>query len=116
MVKCVIFISDSFIWLVHMNDEILQLSQKLIKDFILGKMEYKEAMETAGLQSLCARRNDACVKFIDKARISSPLNRIIPSPILSQQTYDLRNSRPRPLLGRTNRFNDFITLKFQHVI
>ena len=56
MVKCVIFISDSFIWLVHMNDEILQLSQKLIKDFILGKMEYKEAMETAGLQSLCARK------------------------------------------------------------
>ena len=34
MVKRVIFISDSFIWLVHMNDEILQLSQKLIKDFI----------------------------------------------------------------------------------
>ena len=38
------------------------------------------------------------------------------SPIPSQQTYDLRNSRPRPLLGRTNRFNDFIILKFQHVI
>ena len=34
MVKRVIFISDSFIWLVHMNDEILQLSQNLIKDFI----------------------------------------------------------------------------------
>ena len=27
MVKHVIFISDSFIWLVHMNDEILQLSK-----------------------------------------------------------------------------------------
>ena len=50
---------------------------------IFGKMEYKEAMETAGLQSLCARRSDACVKFIGKARTSSPLNRIIPCPIPS---------------------------------
>ena len=94
----------------------LEAVQKKALYIIFGKLEYKEAMVTAGLQSLCARRNDACVKFIGKARISSPLNRIIPSPILSQQTYDLRNSRPRPLLGRTNRFNDFITLKFQHVI
>ena len=96
--------------------DMLDAMQKKALYIIFGKMEYKEAMETAGLQSLCARRNDACVKFIGKARTSSPLNRIIPSPIPSQQTYDLRNSRPRPLLGRTNRFNDFITLKFQHVI
>ena len=34
MVKHVIFISDSLKSLVHMNDEILQLSQKLIKNFI----------------------------------------------------------------------------------
>ena len=96
--------------------DMLEAVQKKALYIIFGKMEYKEAMETAGLQSLCARRNDACVKFIGKARNCSPLNRIIPSPILSQQTYDLCNSRPRPLLGRTNRFNDFITLKFQHVI
>ena len=100
---------------IYLQD-MLEAVQKKALYIIFGKMEYKEAMETAGLQSLCARRNDACVKFIGKARISSPLNRIIPSPILSQQTYDLRNSRPRPVLGRTNRFNDFITLKFQHVI
>ena len=100
---------------IYLQD-MLEAVQKKALYIIFGKMEYKEAMVTAGLQSLCARRNDACVKFIGKARISSPLNRIIPSPILSQQTYDLHNSRPRPLLGRTNRFNDFITLKFQHVI
>ena len=100
---------------IYLQD-MLEAVQKKALYIIFGKMEYKEAMETAGLQSLCARRNDACVKFIAKARISSPLNRIIPSPILSKQTYDLRNSRPRPLLGRTNRFNDFITLKLQHII
>ena len=100
---------------IYLQD-MLEAVQKKALYIIFGKMEYKEAMVTAGLQSLCARRNDACVKFIGKARISSPLNRISPSPILSQQTYDLRNSRLRPLLGRTSRFNDFITLKFQHVI
>ena len=34
MVKHVIFISHSFKWLVHMNDEILQLSQNWQKKFI----------------------------------------------------------------------------------
>ena len=100
---------------IYLQD-MLEAVQKKALYIIFDKMEYKEAMETAGLQSLCPRRNDACVKFIGKARTSCPLNRIILSPIPSQQTYDLRNSRPRPLLGRTNRFNDFITLKFQHVI
>ena len=101
--------------LIYLQD-MLEAVQKKALYIIFGKMEYKEAMETAGLQSLCAKRNDACVKSIGKARTSSPLNRIIPSPIPSQLTYDLHNSRPRPLLGRTNRFNDFIKLKFQHVI
>ena len=100
---------------IYLHD-VLEAVQKKALYIIFGKMEYKEAMETAGLQSLCARRNDACVKFIGKPRTSSPLNRIIPSPIPSQQTYDLRNSRPRLLLGRRKRFNDIITLKFQHVI
>ncbi|XP_015749855.1 PREDICTED: uncharacterized protein LOC107329704 [Acropora digitifera] len=98
---------------IYLQD-MLKVVQKKALYIIFGKME--EAMETDGLQSLCARRNDACVKFIGKDHTSSPLNRIIPSPIPSQQTYDLRNSHPRPLLGRTNRFNDFITFKFQHVI
>ena len=100
---------------IYLQD-MLEAVQKEALCIIFGKMKFKEAMETTGFQSLCARRNDACVKFINKARTSSPLNRIIPSPNPSQQTYDPRNSRPRPLLGRTNRFNDFITLKFQHVI
>ena len=62
----------------------LEAVQKKALYIIFGEMEYKEAMETAGLQSLCTRRNDACVKFIGIARNRSPLNRIIPSPILSQ--------------------------------
>ena len=61
---------------IYLQD-MLEAVQKKALYIIFGKMEYKEAMETAGLQSLCARRNDACVKFIGKARISSPLNRII---------------------------------------
>ena len=108
----------SLVWAVlpiYLQDMLEAVMKKALY-IIFGKMEYKEAMETAGLQSLCARRNDACVKFISKARTSSPLNRIIPSSIPSQQTYDLCDSRPRPLLERTNRFNDFLTLKFQHVI
>ena len=52
---------------IYLQD-MLEAVQKKALYIIFGKMESKEAMETDGLQSLCARRNDACVKFIGKAR------------------------------------------------
>ena len=49
---------------IYLQDMLKAVQKKGPLYIIFGKMEYKEAMETAGLQSLCARRNDACVKFI----------------------------------------------------
>ena len=96
--------------------DLLEAVQKKALYIIFGRMECNEAMETAGLQTLSARRDVACEKFIAKARLCPPLNNIIPIPIPSRQTFNLRACRPRPQLGRTNRLNDFVTIKYQHVI
>ena len=76
--------------------DLLEAVQKKALYLIFGRMEYNEAMETAGLQTLCASRDVACEKFIAKARLCPPLKNIIPIPIPSRQTYTLRACRPRP--------------------
>ena len=96
-------------------DDLLESVQKKAFYIIFGHRDYVKAMETAGLQTLSDRRDEACRQFIAKARQSPPLKAMIPSPSTRLPIYNLRVNRPSLQLGRTNRFNNLVTVKYQHV-
>ena len=96
-------------------DDLLESVQKKAFYIIFGHKDYVKAMETAGLQTLSDRRDEACRQFIAKARQSPPLKAMIPSPSTRRPIYNLRVNRPSLQLSHTNRFNNLVTVKYQHV-
>ena len=45
-----------------------------------------------------------------------PLMNVIASPKYHECEYPLCSCHQRPVLGRTNRLNDFVTLKYEHIV
>ena len=78
---------------------------------IFGKPEYADAMAMTSLDTLKARRVAACQRFILNARQHPPLMDVIPSPTYHECECFLRSRNMRPVLGRTNRLNDFVIVK-----
>ena len=56
------------------------------------------------------RRVAACQRLIINERQHPPIMNTIPSPTYNECEYFLRSRNPRPVLGRTNRLNDFVTV------
>ena len=56
---------------------IVESIQKKALKIILPTYDYAEAMNVTGLQCLSARRQQACIKFVDQAKNNIPLNIII---------------------------------------
>ena len=83
---------------IYLQD-MLEAVQKKALYIILGKMEYKEAMVTAGLQSLCARRNDACVKFIGKPVSVFHLTELFPAQSFLSKLMTCATLAPGPCWG-----------------
>ena len=73
---------------------------------------YKEALDLAGLDPLYVRRVDSCNSFVIKAK---KVLRVIYSPNVVEHDRNLRsgNKTVYPILGRTARFNYFVTVKYQ---
>ena len=66
-------------------------------------------MAMASLDKLKGRRVAACQRFTINAWQHPPIMNIIPSPTYHECEYSIRSCNPRPVLGRTNRLNDFVT-------
>ena len=94
----------------YLEDLLKSIQRKALR-IIFGK--FASAMPMAGIDSLTARRAAACEKFIQKARQCPPLMNAIPSPMYQECQYPLRSRTPRLIPGRTKRFNDFVTVKYQ---
>ena len=45
-----------------------------------------------------------------------PLMNVMPSPTFHECEYSLRCCHLRPVIGWTNRLNDFVTVKYQHIV
>ena len=89
---------------IYLQD-MLEAVQKKALYIIFGKMEYKEAMETAGLQSLCARRNDACVKLVKPVSVLH-LTELFPAQSFLSKLMTCATLVPDPCWGeRTDSMN-----------
>ena len=91
------------------------LERKALR-IILSKTEYADAIAMASLDTIKATRVVARQRFILNARQHPPFMDVIPSPTFPECEYCLCSRNPRPVLGRTNNLNDFVTVKYQHIV
>ena len=94
---------------------VVESIQKKALKIILPTYDYAEAMNVTGLQCLSARRQQACIKFVDQAKNKIPLNNIISNRAeVVRHGYNLRSGIKKTLKPqvRTNRFSKFITMLY----
>ena len=100
----------------HLED-LLESIQSIRKPYgSRGKTEYTDAMAMASLDTLKRRRVAACQKFIINALQHLPLMNVIPFPTYHECEYSLHSCNPRLVIGWTNRLNDLVTVKYQHIV
>ncbi len=80
-------------------------------------MSYEAALQESNIKTLSARREDACLRLIASLRDhNSPYNPLtaIVETSLSERThnYDLRNNNPECPPIMSERFKNFVTIKY----
>ena len=98
----------------YLSDLIESIQVKSLRIIYPG-LSYDDALQKAGLARLSARRDSACKKLVTISRKGGPLKNILPVPQLPPTHNSALRSGvgDRPHIGRTKRFNDFVTMKFQ---
>ena len=99
----------------YIGDLLESLQRKALR-IIFGKTECADAMAKASVDTFKARRVVVCQRFILNVRQHHPLMDVIPSLTFHECEYSLRSRNSRPVLGRTNSLNDFVTVKYQHIV
>ena len=96
-------------------NELLDSVQKKALKIIFPGHNYISALHISGLDSLSVRRDLLVHKFISKARVKEPITYIMPSRSAITHGYSLRSgeSKENRVIGTTNRFNNFVTVRFQ---
>ena len=101
---------------VYLSD-VLEAVQRRAMRIIFPHADYNTALCSAGLGSPADRRDAICTKFISKARTSPPLNYryILTNRCTINHGYQLRSGQQRyeQVKGHTERFNNFVTVRFQ---
>ena len=92
----------------------LERVQKRALSIIYPSYSYTDALSLAGIQTLRARREEACNKFIANINASNPLYPFIhKQPTALNHDYSLRSATTeRQAIIRTDRFENFIAVKY----
>ena len=86
---------------------------------IIPGMSYSDAMKAAGLETLCSRRQNSCKTFINKLKLDrssvNPLSDVIArQPDANIHNYDLRYDPNMMQKTNTERFQNFVTVKYNN--
>ena len=99
---------------IHFSVPLKGLLYKRAMSIIYPSHSYTDALSFAGIQTLCARREEACSKFVANIKANNPLYPFIHKqlPTLNHD-YSLRSAttETQPII-RTDRFESFITVKY----
>ena len=93
--------------------DILERVQRKALHIIYPNLDYFDALNHSGLISLCNRRVDLTCSFIEKAKRSEPLERLLESlKVNVDHGYSLRSGTGRVdiKMARTQRFSSFCTM------
>ncbi|CAB4016967.1 RNA-directed DNA polymerase from transposon BS [Paramuricea clavata] len=100
-----------------LSNEIESIQRRALK-IIYPDLSYADALDTTGFDTLIDRRGDACKSFVQKLKdhkstFRNPLVNILKeTPYEPVHNYCLRNSNPPAPLIFTERFRNFVTIKY----
>ena len=89
--------------------------QKRALRIVLPNCHYDDALIQSGITALSQRREEACINFIKRDCLSSPVLKPLIPCVSIVRPYCLRSGERVPvrLVPKTKRFADFCTIKFQ---
>ena len=89
--------------------------QKKARRIVLPNYHYEDALIQSGITALSQRREEACINFIERDCLSSPVLRPLIPCVSIDRPYCFRLSeRVRvPFVLKTKRLSDFCTIKYQ---
>ena len=92
----------------------LERVQNRALSIIYPSYSYTDALALSGIQTLRARREEVCIKFIANIKASNPLYSLTHKQLTAlNHDYSLRSAtKERQPIKRTDRFENFITVKY----
>ena len=98
----------------YLNELVESVQRRALK-IIFPRLDYGSGLGEARLQPLVVRRAELCSRFMSRARRTEPLGYIVPRGTEVHHGYSLQtgNSRLDRFSGATNRFNNFVTVRYQ---
>ena len=101
---------------IFLSDYVESVQKRALR-IIHPYLSYEDALQVSGLLSLRARREDACIRFMQRIHGCSPFKSLIPK-IVHEHGYALRSGSGGILkhVPNTKRFSDFITSRLQDLI
>ena len=89
--------------------------QKRVLRIVLPNCHYDDALIQSGITALSQRREEACINFIKRDCLSSPVLKPLIPCVSIDRLYCFRSGERVPvrLVPKTKRFADFCTIKFQ---
>ena len=101
------------------QSDVIESIQKRALRIIIPGMSYSDALKATGLETLCTRRQNSCKSFMNKFKFDSssvnPLSGVIArQPDVNIHNYDLRYDPNTMQKTNTERFQNFITVKYNY--
>ena len=99
----------------YLSDHIESVQKRALR-IIFPNLCYVDALRKSGLLSLRQRREDACITFLKLSYSSSHLFRSLVPRVAHTRPYALRSGESVfvPVSSKTNRFENFCTIKYQN--
>ena len=96
-------------------EDVIESVQKRALRIVLPNCHYDDALIQSGITALSQRREEACINFIKRDCLSSPVLKPLIPCVSIDRPYCLRSGEcvPVRLVPNTKRFADFCTIKFQ---
>ena len=96
-------------------DDAIESVQKRALRIILPNCHYDEALIKSDITALSQRREEACINFIKRDCLSSPVLKPLIPRVSIDRPYCLRSGERVPVrfVPKTKRFADFCTIKYQ---
>ena len=117
--SCIEYASPAWSALTKNQSDVIESIQKRALRIIIPGMSYSDALKATGLETLCTRRQNSCKTFINKLKLDSssvnPLSGVIArQPDANIHNYDLRYDPNMMQKTNTERFQNFVTVKYNY--
>ena len=117
--SCIEYASPAWAALTKNQSDVIESIQKRALRIIIPGMSYSDAMKATGLETLCTRRQNSSKTSINKLKLDrssvNPLSGVIArQPDANIHNYDLRYDLNMMEKTNTERFQNFVTVKYNY--